>query len=94
MAIRTGKQFLQGLKDDREIYLEGGRVADVTTHPHFARMAETLAKVYDLQHDGKYTGDMAFPSPSSGEPVALSYIIPQGQADLARRHVETKHPAT
>lgn len=86
MAIRTGKQFLQGLKDDREIYLEGGRVADVTTHPHFARMAETLAKVYDLQHDGRYTGDMVFPSPSSGEAVALSYIIPQDQTDLARRH--------
>jgi 4-hydroxyphenylacetate 3-monooxygenase len=86
MAIRTGKQFLEGLKDGREIYLEGERVTDVTTHPRFARMAQTLAKVYDLQHDPKYTDEMTFTSPSSGEPVALSYMIPQDQADLARRH--------
>jgi 4-hydroxyphenylacetate 3-monooxygenase len=86
MAIRTGKQFLEGLKDGREIYLEGERVTDVTTHPHFARMAQTLAKVYDLQHDPKYTNEMTFTSPSSGEPVALSYMIPQNHDDLARRH--------
>ena len=86
MAIRTGAQFLAGLHDEREIYLEGERVADVTTHPRFARMAQTLAKVYDLQHDPRYQSEMTFPSPSSGEPVALSYIIPRNQEDLMRRH--------
>jgi 4-hydroxyphenylacetate 3-monooxygenase len=86
MAIRTGKQFLEGLKDGREIYLEGERVTDVTTHPHFARMAQTLAKVYDLQHDPKYASEMTFTSPTSGEPVALSYMIPETHEDLARRH--------
>jgi 4-hydroxyphenylacetate 3-monooxygenase len=85
MAIRTGKQFLEGLRDGREIYLEGERVTDVTTHPHVARMAQTLAKVYDLQHDPKYADEMTFTSPSSGELVALSYMIPQDHADLARR---------
>lgn len=86
MAIRTGAQFLAGLHDEREIYLEGERVEDVTTHPRFARMAQTLAKVYDLQHDPRYQAEMTFPSPSSGEPVALSYIIPRNQEDLMRRH--------
>ena len=86
MAVRTGAQFLEGLKDGREIYLEGERVADVTTHPKFARMAKTLADIYDLQHDPKHRDEMTFTSPSSGEPVALSYLIPGDQDELMRRH--------
>ncbi|HIM48387.1 MAG TPA: hypothetical protein EYM32_05890, partial [Dehalococcoidia bacterium] len=43
MAVRTGKQFLEGLRDGREIWLEGERVEDVTTHPKLSRMAHTLA---------------------------------------------------
>ena len=50
MAVRSGEQFLEGLRDDREIWLEGERVEDVTAHPRLARMARTLAGVYDLQH--------------------------------------------
>ena len=50
MAVRTGEQFLEGLRDGREVWLEGERVADVTTHPKTTRMAKTLAGIYDLQH--------------------------------------------
>ena len=85
MAVRTGKQFLEGLRDGREVWLEGERVEDVTVHPKLARMARTLADVYDLQHDPQLRGDMTFTSPSSREPVALSYIVPQSQDDLLRR---------
>ena len=85
MAIRTGTQFLDGLRDGREIWLDGERVGDVTTHPKLGRMAHTLARVYDLQNDPRYTAEMTFTSPSSGEPVALSFLIPQSAEDLARR---------
>ena len=85
MALRTGAQFLKGLRDGREIWLEGERVADVTTHPKLARMAQTLAGVYDLQHVPGNTGRMSFTSPSSGQPVALSFMIPETNDDLPRR---------
>ena len=85
MAVRTGAQFLEGLRDGREIWLEGERVEDVTAHPKLERMAQTLASVYDLQHDPELHEQMTFKSPSSGEPVALSYIIPETQDDLMRR---------
>ncbi|MCH7745555.1 MAG: 4-hydroxyphenylacetate 3-monooxygenase, oxygenase component, partial [Chloroflexi bacterium] len=65
MAVRNGKQFLEGLRDGREIWLEGERVADVTTHPKLSRMARTLAGVYDLQHDPKLQEQMVFKSPTS-----------------------------
>ena len=85
MAVRNGKQFLEGLRDGREIWLEGERVADVTTHPKLSRMARTLASVYDLQYDPKLQEQMVFESPTSGEPVALSYMVPETQEDLLRR---------
>ena len=77
MAVRTGAQFLQGLRDDRSIWLEGERVADVTAHPHLARMAQTLAKIYDLQHDPALHEVMTYRSPTSGQDTAVSYLIPR-----------------
>jgi 4-hydroxyphenylacetate 3-monooxygenase len=85
MVVRNGEQFLKGLQDGREVWLEGERVADVTAHPKLARMARTLASLYDLQHAPQLHEQMTFKSPTSGEPVALSYIVPQSQEDLLRR---------
>ena len=85
MGIRTGRQFLDGLRDSREIWLEGELVQDVTTHPRLGRMARTLADLYDLQHDPALHDDMTFASPATGDPVGLSFIIPNSQEDLLRR---------
>ena len=68
MGIRTGAQFLAGLRDGREIWLEGERVVDVTTHPKLARMAQTLAAVYDLQHDPQLHDKMTYKSPTNPYP--------------------------
>ena len=35
MTIRTGAQFIAGLKDTREVWYDGRRVDDVTTFPQF-----------------------------------------------------------
>ena len=85
MAVRTGAQFLGGLRDGREVWLEGERLVDVTTHAKTTRMAKTLAGIYDLQHLPEYHDRMTFKSPSSGDPVALSYLVPTTQEDLMRR---------
>ena len=29
-GVRSGKEYMEGLKDDREVWLQGKRVADVT----------------------------------------------------------------
>ncbi len=85
MAVRTGSEFLEGLRDDREIWLEGERVPDVTTHPKLRGMANTLAGLYDLQHDPETRDLMSFESPTSGDPISLSYLIPETVDDLVRR---------
>ena len=45
MAVRTGAQFLEGLRDGRKVWLEGERVADVTAHPKLKGMACTLSGI-------------------------------------------------
>ena len=92
MAARTGQQYLDGLRaQQREVWLNGERVRDVTTHPGLAGGARTIAALYDMQHDAKLREAMTFTSPSSGEPVGLSFIIPRTQDDLVRRREMMLH---
>ncbi len=50
MGARTGSEFLAGLRKPREIWVGDDRVADVVSHPAFAGAAQTLAQLFDLQH--------------------------------------------
>ncbi len=47
----TGKQFLESLRDSREVWIYGERVKDVTEHPGFRNSARMLARMYDALHD-------------------------------------------
>jgi len=85
VPIRTGTQFLEGLRDDRRVFMDGERIADVTRDPRLAGAARSLAELYDMQHDPALAGTMTFTSPLSGDPVSLSYIEPRSVDDLIRR---------
>src|SRR2546422_2972846 len=85
MPARTGKEFLQGLKDQpREIWIGGERVGDVAAHPAFCNVARSVAALYDLQHDPALRDQMTFVSPSSGERVGTSFLVPRTRDDLAQ----------
>ena len=47
----TGEEYLETLRDDREVFLYGERVKDVTAHPAFANPARMTARLYDALHD-------------------------------------------
>src|SRR5947207_4823683 len=49
----TGAEFLESLRDGREVYIYGERVKDVTTHPAFRNAAASVAQLYDALHDAK-----------------------------------------
>ena len=85
MAIRTGKEYLDGLRDDRRLWLDGERVDDVTTHPGLSGFAQTMADVYDLQHDDRYRDRLTMESPTSGDLVSLGYVLPKSIDELIAR---------
>ena len=41
----TGAEYLESLRDGREIYVYGERVKDVTTHPAFRNAARSIARL-------------------------------------------------
>jgi 4-hydroxyphenylacetate 3-monooxygenase len=47
----TGTEYLEELRDGREIWLYGERVRDVTVHPAFRNAARMVARLYDALHD-------------------------------------------
>jgi 4-hydroxyphenylacetate 3-monooxygenase oxygenase component len=81
----TGDRYIESLKDGREVWLDGERVADVTRHPAFRGFVHELARVYDLQHTDEYRDQMTFVSPETGNRVSLSWLIPQSKEDLKRK---------
>jgi len=85
MPARTGAQFLQGLRDrPRELWLEGERVADPVDHPAFRNVLRSLAALYDLQRDPALRDEMTYASPTTGERVGLSFLMPHTHDDLVR----------
>ena len=50
-----------------------------------ANGARAVAALYDMQHDPALSGEMTYVSPSSGDRVGLSFIIPRTREDLERR---------
>src|SRR5436853_2639498 len=88
MAARTGAEYIKGLQSQQcEVWLRGERVKDVTTHPGLANGVRAIASLYDLQQDPKLRDEMTFVSPTSGERLGLSFIIPRTRQELERRGV-------
>ncbi len=86
MGARNGMQYLAGLREqEREVWLDGERVRDVTAHVGLAGGARAIALLYDLQSEPEMRDEMTYVSPSSGEPVGLSFIIPRTREELERR---------
>jgi 4-hydroxyphenylacetate 3-monooxygenase len=47
----TGDEFVESLRDGREVWIYGERVKDVTVHPAFRNTVRMLARMYDALHD-------------------------------------------
>ena len=85
MPVRTGAQYLAGLADDREVWIDGERVRDVANHQAFRRGAQTIAALYDLQHDPRSHDLLTYCSPTSGDPVGTGFMTPHSVADVQKR---------
>ena len=60
----TGKEFLASLDDDREVWIYGERVKNITTHPAFQNCARMLARLYDALHEDHTSGKDVLTEPT------------------------------
>lgn len=92
MGARTGRQFIEDLRNaPRDVYLEGEHVRDVTRHPRLRGVVESVAELYDMQHDPTLADEMTYTSPTSGERVGMSFLVPRTPEDLVRRRRMMEH---
>ncbi|ASL45732.1 4-nitrophenol 2-monooxygenase, oxygenase component [Burkholderia sp. AD24] len=50
MALMTGDAYLDSLRDGRNVFLDGEKIADVTAHRAFRNAARSIASLYDALH--------------------------------------------
>ena len=86
MPARTGKQYIEGLRErPPSLYMNGKKVKDATKQPGLKGGIRTLARLYDLQHDPKVGPEMTYESPTTGDQVGMSFLTPKTHEDLERR---------
>jgi aromatic ring hydroxylase len=90
MPIRTGRAFLDSLRDDRQLWIDGERVVDVVTDRRFAAAAQSVAELYDMQHDPTLLQRMTYLAPESGDRAGRSFIQPRSIDDLISRREMVK----
>ncbi|HEY3609910.1 MAG TPA: 4-hydroxyphenylacetate 3-hydroxylase N-terminal domain-containing protein [Pseudonocardiaceae bacterium] len=79
----TGAEYIESLRDDREIFLYGERVKDVTTHPAFHNPVRMTARLYDALHDEKNKGVLTTPTDTGSDGFTHPFFrTPHSAADL------------
>ena len=84
MAIKTTEQYLQSLRDGREVWFEGERVQDVTKHHHLRTAVESCAMDYELAQNPKYK-KLLIEHDKDGEPYHAAFKAIESTEDLFRR---------
>ena len=83
--MRTGEDYVASLRDGREVYIQGERVADVTAHRAFRNSVASAAYLYDFQRTAEQAEKMTFISPSTGCRINRAWQLPATYEDLADR---------
>jgi hypothetical protein len=82
-APMTGAEFIDSLRDDREVYIYGERVKDVTVHPAFRNTARMIARMYDALHDPQRKDRILTPTDTGNGGFTHAYFkAPKSAADL------------
>jgi 4-hydroxyphenylacetate 3-monooxygenase len=83
---RSGKQYLESLRDHRRVFLDGNKVSSVPDHRGFRNAAASIADLYDYQARPENLDRMTFVTPT-GARVSRMWQLPTSYAELVeRRH--------
>ena len=87
--IRNGEEYRDSIRGNREIYINGEKVKDVTTHPQFKPLVDIRARIYDMQFEKDHKDIMTVTQ--DGEPNAIGNALPYTQDDWWAKRRATDH---
>ncbi len=76
--MRTSQEFLESLRDGREVFYRGKRVDDVAEHPVIGVAARHAARLFGIER--------GYRSEETGGEVSRYFRFPRTAADLMSRH--------
>lgn len=85
---KTGADHLRSLRDGRAVYIDGERVADVTTHPAFRNAVHCAAALYDYQARPENLERMTFVREGAGDgylQINRCWQMPRSYEELVER---------
>jgi 4-hydroxyphenylacetate 3-monooxygenase len=85
MQCKTGAEHIKSLRDGRAVYVDGERVADVTTHPAYRNAVASAARLYDYQSRPENIELMTFLPEGSTRRVSRCWQMPRDYDELLRR---------
>ncbi len=86
--IRTGDEYRDSIRDGREVFMNGEKVPDVTTHPMFKPLVDIRARIYDMQHEAATASKMVYRE-DDGEPYSIGLKLPYSQDDWSKKRAST-----
>jgi 4-hydroxyphenylacetate 3-monooxygenase len=75
--LRTGNDYREGIRDGREIWMDGEKVKDVTTHKAFKPIVDCRARMYDMAHEAKYAETMSYLDGNNRNSILLKRPVEQ-----------------
>ncbi|MFC9672021.1 MULTISPECIES: 4-hydroxyphenylacetate 3-hydroxylase family protein [unclassified Streptomyces] len=87
--IRTGDQYRESIRDGRDVWMNGEKVTDVTTHPAFKPLVDIRARIYDMAHDPATRDSMTYKDASTGEVNAIQQKPPRTREDWEAKRAAT-----
>ena len=89
--LRTGDQYRDSLRDGREVWVDGEKVNDVSTHPVFKPIVDIRARIYDMAHEEKFSKNLTYTDEKSNEKNCIGSKLPKSKNDwlLKREAIKT-----
>ncbi|WNV84576.1 4-hydroxyphenylacetate 3-hydroxylase N-terminal domain-containing protein [Umezawaea sp. Da 62-37] len=79
----TGDEYVESLRDGREVFLYGERIKDVTEHPAFHNAARMTARLYDALHDPEHSAVLTTATDTGGDGFTHRFFTtPRSAEDL------------
>jgi anthranilate 3-monooxygenase (FAD) / 4-hydroxyphenylacetate 3-monooxygenase len=86
LGIRTGAQYIEGVKSRQpEVWLGGRKVTDVYSEDVFRQPIHEIANLYDIQNDPKYKDEITYLCEETGERYSHAFKVPKTYEDLKAR---------
>lgn len=82
--VKSGKEYLRSLQDERCVFLDGKRAGNVSEHPAFRNAVASVAKLYDFQAAPENLEHMTFETPA-GRRANRAWQLPTSYEELVAR---------